>query len=115
MLFYAGLTVAGVIAAAVVVWLVRSMSVAGRSAYRTLSPSGQNSRDVKLAHLNSSLSATPAPWGWGNEPSAPVSGQRFDAHRAPQRPASPSKSKDFSQLEAYARSNEKARRNRDAA
>ena len=66
MLFYAGLTVAGIIAAAVVVWIVRSLSVAGHSAYSSLSPSRQKPGSARLAHLNSNLAATPAPWGWGD-------------------------------------------------
>lgn len=112
MLFYAALTVAGVVAAAVVVWMLRSMMVAGRSAYRTLSPSARGSSDVKLAHLNSNLAAAPAPWGWGDGKGAP-GGSRFDSHRFQQQPLSPSKSRDFSQMEAYARSSEKMKSERD--
>lgn len=112
MLFYAALTVAGVIVAAIVVWMLRSLMDAGRSAYRTLSPSARAASDVKLAHLNTNLAAAPAPWGWGSGKGAP-GGKRFDSHRFQQQPQSPSKSRDFSQLEAYARSNEKMKVERD--
>ncbi len=114
MLFYATLTVAGVIAAAVVVWLFRSLSVAGKSAYRTLSPSGRSSSQARLAHLNSGLAATPAPWGWGQGKGAPPS-SKFDHHRTQAPAPSPSKSRDWSSVELYARSNEKAARERNAS
>lgn len=65
MLFYAFLTIAGVIAAAVLVWIFRSLSVAGTSAYRNFSPTARAASGARLAHLNSNLAATPAPWGWG--------------------------------------------------
>lgn len=111
MLFYVALTVAGVVAAAVIVWIFRSVMVAGKSAYRTMSP-GSSRGEVKLAHLNSNLAATPAPWGWGNGGGTPAA-SRYNRDMGV---ASPSKSKtrDFSQLEAYARSSEKMKLERDA-
>jgi len=112
MLFYAALTVAGVIAAAALVWIIRSLTVASKSAYRTLSPSARNSSQARLAHLNSNLAATPAPWGWGNNRGT-LGGSTFDRHRLQREPASPSKSKGWSSLELYARSNEKTARERD--
>ena len=111
MLFYVALTVAGVVAAAVIVWVVRSFTMAGKTAYRTISPSRRG--EAKLAHLNSSLGATPAPWGWGSAGGTPAA-SRFDRHRVASEPVSPSKSRDWSQLEVYARSNEKMKRERDA-
>lgn len=112
MLFYVALTVAGVVAAAVIVWVVRSFMMAGKTAYRTLSP-GRNSGEVKLAHLNSNLGATPAPWGWGNAATA-RGAPRFDRHTGAVENVAPSKSRDWSQSEVYARSNEKMKRERDA-
>ncbi len=113
MLVYAALTVAGVIAAAVVVWMLRSLTVASKSAYRTMSPAGRSLSQAKLAHLNSNLQATPAPWGWGNDRGNTPHHHRFDQHRTSQEPASRSKSRDWSSLELYARSNEKTARERD--
>ncbi len=105
MLFYAALIVAGVIAAAVIVWTARSMMVAGKSAYRTMAPRGRSGNEARLAHLSSGQVAAPAPWGWGNSGNAPsgrIVGQRFKRETL-----SPSKSKDWSTLELYQRSHEK--------
>ena len=108
MLFYVALIVAGVVAAAVIVWVFRSFMMAGKTAYRSMSPS--RSGEPKLAHLNSNLAATPAPWGWGNAGGAPAPA-RLDRDAGPViRP----KPKDWSQSEVYARSNEKMARERDA-
>lgn len=112
MLFYAALTVAGVIAAAIAVWVLRSLTVASKSAYRTLSPAARAGSQAKLAHLNSNLAATPAPWGWGNGKGAPTSG--FDRHRFQQASVSPSKSRDWSELEVYSRSSESSAKSRNA-
>jgi hypothetical protein len=109
MLFYVALTVAGVVAAAVIVWVFRSFMMAGKTAYRSMS-SGRGA--PKLAHLNSNLAATPAPWGWGN--GGTPAATRFDRHRVSSEPVSRSKSRDFSGLEAYARSSEKMARERYA-
>lgn len=110
MLFYAALTVAGVITAALLVWLLRSLTVAGRSAYRTLSPSAAKDQ-VKLARVSSNLAAAPAPWGWGGgKTGAGVPGAQRHGAAPPPRPI---RTKDFSSLEAYARSNEKMKLERD--
>lgn len=110
MLFYAALTVAGIITAALLVWLLRSLTVAGRSAYRTLSPSAAKGQ-ARVARVNSNLAAAPAPWGWSGGKPAVAGGpgaQRHDA--ATERPI---RTKDFSSLEAYGRSNEKMKLERD--
>lgn len=67
MLLYALLTVAGVLVAAIVVWVMRSVTSMGRSTYRSVSSTARNASGPKLAHLNSSLASTPAPWGWGGK------------------------------------------------
>ena len=65
MLFYATLTVLCIVAAAVILWLFRTTSNAGKNAYRTLSPAARKRGDIRYAHLNSTLAETPSPWGWG--------------------------------------------------
>jgi hypothetical protein len=112
MLFYAALTVAGVVAAALLVWLLRTLTVAGRSAYRTLSPPGRANQQVKLAHLNSSLAATPAPWGWGGGKGTPAA-SRYDRQQFRREPVGPTRTKDFSEREAFERSFEKMKAERD--
>lgn len=114
MLFYAALIVAGVVAAAVVVWIARSMMFAGKSAYRTMSPKGRSSTQARLAHLNSNLAAAPAPWGWGNNAGASAASKDIGP-KFKRQPLSPSKSKDWSELEAYQRSHAKAARDRDTS
>lgn len=112
MLFYAALVVAGVIAAAVVVWIARSMMVAGQSAYRSMSPAKASGKSARLAHLNSNRSATPSPWGWSGQSGAAVAGGLNPA-RVREAPVTRSKSKDWSELELYQRSYEKAARERN--
>lgn len=112
MLFYAALIVAGVIAAAVVVWIARSMMVAGQSAYRTMAPKGRGADQVRLAHLNSNVAAAPAPWGWGAKNGAPA-GTKIKGPRFQRETLSPSKSKDWSELELYQRSYAKSAMDRD--
>lgn len=112
MLFYVALTAAGIVTAAVAVWIFRSMMMASKSAYRKLSPG--RSGGVKLAHLNSNLGATPAPWGWGTSGGAPAV-TRFNRHQLRSEPASPSKSRDWSQYEGYARSGERMKNARDTS
>jgi hypothetical protein len=110
MLFYVALIVAGVVAAAIIVWLYRSITMAGKTAYRSMSPGrGQ----PKLTQLNSNLATTPTPWGWGSGGGTSAAG-RYDRHRTFGESVSRSKSRDFSGLEAYARSNEKMALERDA-
>ena len=108
MLFYVALIVAGVVAAAVIVWVFRSFMMAGKTAYRSISPSRKG--EPKLANLNSNLAATPAPWGWGNGSGTPAAA-RVNRDSGP---VSRPKSRDWSQSEVYARSNEKMARERHA-
>ena len=110
MLFYAALTVAGVIAAAVVVWVVKSMMEAGKSAYRTLSPK-DGRRQTKLAHLNTNLGATPAPWGWAAGNGAPAD-SAISRAQVGEGPAFKSKSRDWSSTNAYEKSNQAMARQR---
>lgn len=111
MLFYVALIVAGVVAAAVIVWVARSFMMAGKTAYRSLSP-GRNG-EPKLARLQSNVGSTPAPWGWGNAGGA-TAATRINRYGPGGQSVAPSKSKDWSQLEVYARSNEKMARERHA-
>ena len=112
MLFYAVLTIAGVIAAAVLVWMLRSLAVAGKSAYRTISPAARRAQEVKLAHLNTNLAAPPVPWGWGGHHHAPE-GAEIGRHSFEQGPTARSKSRDFSQYEAYERSHARSQLQRN--
>ncbi len=112
MLFYVALTIAGVAAAAVTIWIFRSFMMAGRSAYDSLAPGKK--AEPKLAHLNSNLAATPAPWGWGNSRGTPAT-SRYNRNKSGNSSPVRSKSRDWSQLEGYARSNEKTQRERETA
>ena len=81
MLIYAILTILAVLAAAVCVWIYRSVFATGQSGYRRLSARQRNRRGARLAHLNSNLGTAPSPWGWGQASGATVSGRLFaDGH-----------------------------------
>ncbi len=64
MLSYIAIAFAGILVAAVIVWVARSLTEASRDAFRSVSGPKGNDR---LAHLNNNLEATPAPWGWGGK------------------------------------------------
>lgn len=65
MLFYIALGLACVIAAAVALWIFRSIYDVGKTAYRSILPSSeQKKNDARLAHLNTDLGRAPNPWGW---------------------------------------------------
>ncbi|NRB70962.1 MAG: hypothetical protein HRU51_03500 [Xanthomonadales bacterium] len=104
MWIYAALTVAGVLAAAVCVWVVKSMVEASKSAYKVLTPGG-GKEDAQVAHLNSTLSATPAPWGWNG-------GQTAPAGAAPASGAGKRKTRDWSERVAFEKSNAAAAQQR---
>jgi len=65
MVFYIALGFASVIAAVIILWLLRATFAAGKAAYRAILPSARhNQRRRRLDHLNSELRDTPNPWGW---------------------------------------------------
>ncbi len=107
---YAALTVAGVLAAAVCVWVAKSMVEASKSAYKVLTPSGGRD-DAQLAHLNSTLSATPAPWGWTGGQTAPAGGVPSGA-KAGTGGAGKSKTRDWSERAALEKSSAAAAQQR---
>ncbi len=83
MLSYIAIAFAGILVAAVIVWIARSLSEASKDAFRSVSaPKGGG----RFAHLNNNLEATPAPWGWGGKKSP--GGGRF-AHAGAVRHALP--------------------------
>lgn len=76
MLFYVALAIACIVAATVCLWLYRSMVEVGKTAYRTILPSGGNRRfesrrQKTFVRLNSTVAQTRSPWGWSkhNAPS----------------------------------------------
>ena len=86
MLFYAMLTVAGIVAAAVLLWVIKSITEAGKSAYQTLSPSARNRSRTRLAHLNQNLAAAPSPWGWSSNNRNAVTSRTFTDNHEHRRP-----------------------------
>lgn len=69
MLFYAALTVAGVVSAALIVWLFRSFMMAGQSAFSTVS--GTRHARPRTARLASNVGGVKSPWGWGSPGTTP--------------------------------------------
>lgn len=63
---YAALTVLAALAAITVVWLYRSVASSRRSNRENARRNQQRAK--RLAHLNSNLATSPAPWGWGENP-----------------------------------------------
>lgn len=88
MLFYVALAVACFIAAAVGLWLIRSVMEIGKEAYRAILPSRrENTSRARLAHLNPHLKDTPSPWGWSGSGGARHANLHRSAARRPSHPA----------------------------
>jgi hypothetical protein len=67
MLSYIAIALAGILVAAALVWVTRSLTEAGRETYRTVTNSAGNAGGGRFAHLNNDLEGTPVPWGWGGK------------------------------------------------
>lgn len=64
MLTYVAIAFAGILVAALLVWVTRSLTKVSRDTYRTFHGNARPAGG-RFAHLNDALEPTPAPWGWG--------------------------------------------------